>query len=111
MRAKISTYQTAEVAKQQEAADKLAKDIAKGRVSLDEASTALSAVQGPEAKVTTALGSVGFRAIQTLKITNAKLVPEKYWVIDESTLLADLKAGKKVKGATIEIIQSPINRR
>lgn len=45
----------------------------------------------------------GFRKHQVLKITDPTQIPQEYLLIDEKRLFNDLKAGKTVKGAEIEI--------
>ena len=110
LRNKISIYQTETMRAAAAAQEKLAKDVAKGKISIDDASQALSNNVVAE-RVNTQLGNLTFRESQILKITNEKLVPEKYWIIDEETLLNDLKEGKKVKGAEIEVVMIPVNRR
>ena len=110
LRAKISVYQTLQVSRQAEAAKKLAKDLARGNVSFDEASQALQETQAVE-KVKTDEGTLAFRATATLKVTNKSLIPDNYWVMDEAELLKDLKDGKSIPGVRLEIIQVPVNRR
>ena len=107
----ISAYQTAETKKKADEAKRLAQSIAEGTVSLSEASKKLSEVSWPTGLVTTDSGNLTFRATQTLKITDITKIPRKYLMVDEKLLLLDLKVGKIVKGAEIEIIQVPINRR
>lgn len=102
LRQKISKYQT-ELIRQQ---DKIAKQTASGKLSI-EAATALV----PSDKIETAMGSLTFREKAELRITDKKKVPEKYWIIDEDKLLADLKAGKLVPGAVVNFIQVPLNKR
>lgn len=79
------------------------KALSKNALSLEEAvDNALAVNELPD--------TLTFRDKPELKITNRKIVPKRYWVIDEAALFADLKAGKKVKGAEIEIIKIPVNK-
>lgn len=102
VRTKMGQYQMLLLAEQKKTADKLAK----GELSLEDATLSV-----PVQKVATQSGSIAFKAIATLKITDAKKIPSKYLVPNEPLILADLKAKKKVPGCEIEMIQSVINRR
>lgn len=109
LRSKISRYQTQSLQLVQETKDKIASRIGagKGKLSLDTAITKAEAITRP-AKI---VGSISFRPSQTLKITDMTLIPREYLVPDESKLLTDLKKGIKITGATIEIVQIPVNKR
>lgn len=118
-RSKISAYQTIQNRLAREEQERIAKELAEGKVGLEDAGEQFGAVALPVAKVATAMGLVSFREDKRLKITDEQqiraLVLTKndwtYFVINEDKLLEDLKAGKLVAGAEIEIISVPINRR
>lgn len=42
-----------------------------------------------------------FRMVKKMVIKNKKVVPKKYWIIDEVLLRADVMAGKKVPGVIL----------
>lgn len=111
LRDKISKYQTEQARKQKEEADRLARQVSEGSVSIDTAAQSLANVTRAADRVDTPSGSLVFREKQQLKITNPKKVPKPYWVIDEEAVFFALTAGESVPGAEIEIIQVPINRR
>ena len=110
LRNRISEYQTLLLRKQNEEAKRLADDVASGKVDIATASKALSQTVIKE-KVKTEVGSLSFKATPTLKIISRKDIPAKYWVVDEDAVFDALKKGIVVKGAEIEIIQVPVNRR
>lgn len=112
-RLKISQYQTqaTQIAKASEEAIASRVGAGKGKLGLETAVAKIANINQPDAKVQTALGSVKFRETPTLKITDALLIPREYLMPDASKLLTDLKAGLKIAGATIEIVQTPINSR
>lgn len=68
---------------------KLAGKVTRGEVSMDEASELMI----PE--------SSSFRMVKKMVIKNKKLIPKKYWVLDEVAIRADLFAGKKIPGALL----------
>jgi hypothetical protein len=113
IRSQMSQYATqqANTLKAQEEA--IAARIAPGRgnYTLDTAVKKLDELEKTPDIVETAQGSVTFRPIQRLKITNRNLIPDEYWIVDETAILADLKAGLKVAGAELETIQVPVNKR
>jgi hypothetical protein len=113
LRALLSKYQTDKVKKQREEEAKIMNRVGegKGHIKAETAIRKLGEVEVPLAKVETNSGSLAFREDKVLKITDEKLVPDKYWIIDEKLLLADLKKGETVPGAEIELIQTPVNRR
>lgn len=84
--------------RQKEAA-KLAKKVEAGKATLEEGMSLITSV--PKGL---------FRSVQQLKITSRKDIPDKYWVIDEVLLRADLMAGKKVKGAILVTKQTVVSK-
>lgn len=49
----------------------------------------------------------GFRKHQVLKICDLSFIPREYFILNEKLLLDDLKAGKTVKGAEVEVKYIP----
>jgi thiamine pyrophosphate-dependent acetolactate synthase large subunit-like protein len=113
IRGLLSSYQTAKIKAQKEEEDKILARTkeGKGNFTAETAIRKLEAVEAPQAKVTTDVGSLAFRPKDTLKITDESLIPRRYLVVDESRLLTDLKSGLTIPGAEIEVIQVPVNRR
>lgn len=108
-----SRYHTAEMRRQKEEEAKIANKVApgKGHISVETAIKKIDAIEKVDQKVATTSGSVSFREVQVLKITDEKKIPRQFLIIDESALLKALKAGEKVSGAELEIISRPINIR
>lgn len=111
IRTKMSIYQTMALKRSQEKIDVIGSKLASGGLSLTAALKKVNSVDKPVDSVDTLAGSLSFKAKQTLKIVAFDLIPDLYWTIDESFLLEALKAGKIIPGATIEVIQVPVNRR
>ncbi len=115
LRAKMSTYQTNLTRATTEAKTAIVSRIApgKGNLSLDTAIKKIEAITTPEKETATEEGLVQFREKQVLKVTDLAKIREytKYWILDEQTLLKDLKEGKIVPGAETELIQIPVNYR
>jgi hypothetical protein len=57
-------------------------------------------------ELTATSASAKVRKIQKLKIVDVKKIPREYLVPNESLILEDLKAGKKVAGCEIELVNS-----
>lgn len=111
VRAKMTVYQTAVVAKQKAEELKLSTKMADGKISPKLADKKFGEIVKAEKEVATPVGLVQFRETQILKVTNEKLIPREYLEINEKKVLDALKDGKVVAGAEIEIIQTPINYR
>ncbi len=58
--------------------------------------------------VVTQIETKGFRKHQVLKITDLSSIPKEYFDLNETRLMSDLKAGKTVKGAQIEVEMIPV---
>jgi len=88
----LSAYQTEQLRIQKEKEEKILSD---GRLKTETVITRLAEVEQPVTK--------GFRKHQVLKVTNISTIPLEYFDLNESKLLADLKAGKIVQGAEIDV--------
>ena len=113
LRTEQGRYQTESLRKQGEEEAKIAERVksGKGNLSLESAVKKMDALEKPEEIVSTDSGMVKFRTDKKLKVTDASLVPDEYWVLDEKALLEALKAGTVVKGAEIELVQVSLNYR
>jgi len=113
LRGRISDYQTAETRRVQEEEAKLAERVKEGRgnLTLETAVRKATEIDKPETLINTESGSLKFRTGQKLKITDEKLIPRKFLLIDEKSLFEALKEGQMIPGAEIEKIQIPINSR
>lgn len=88
----LSQYQTEQLKIQKQKEEKILSD---GRLKTETVITRLAEVEQKDTK--------GFRKHQVLKVTDLQLIPKEYFDLNESRLLADLKAGKEVKGAEIDV--------
>ncbi len=113
IRGAMSAYQTEKANRTREEEAKIASRIGegKGKLKFETAVKQMGELDKPLEKVTTASGSLQFREDKKLKIVDASLIPREYLIVNESKVLEALKAGIEVKGATIELVQVPINRR
>lgn len=113
LRDEQSRYQTEMVKKQREEEAKIATKIkpGKGNLSIEKGIEKLDGVEKAEEKVVVDSGSLNFKEVATLKITDEKKIPRAFLIVNEKLLLESLKAGTSVPGAEIELIQQPINRR
>ena len=100
IRTQMSAFRTRQDALQQKIADK----VSSGAISIEKAVMKLSVINQEVA-------GLKFREMQVLKIINSKIIPREYLVPDEKRILEDLKLGKKIKGAELEIKNIPVNSR
>jgi len=113
LRSRIGEYQTAEMRRVKEAEAKLAERVkeGKGNLTLETATRKAAELDRPDASINTESGSLKFRTDQKLLVTDKALVPREFLVVDERSLLAALKEGRKVPGAELEDVQIPVNSR
>lgn len=122
LRQKASEYQTKMVNEANAEAKKIADRVGpgKGKISLETAVRKIEGIEKPVENVTGAIsGSLAFKATPTLKITDmtnflhhiANTGKFHYVEIKKSEVMNELKAGVKIVGAEIEIVQTPINSR
>lgn len=109
----MSAYQTAEMRRVQEEEAKIAARVGdgKGKYQTDTAVRKMEEIEKPETRVATKSGATSFRPHQQLKITNKQAIPDQFWILDESAVLAALKQGVNIPGAEIEVVQIPVNAR
>ena len=113
VRNEMSVYQTAEVKRVQKEQDAIANRIreGKGGLKIETAMRKLDEIDGVADKVESDSGIVKFRNDKILKIVDISKIPDKYFDLNESALLKDLKAGVIVDGAELEDKLVPINSR
>lgn len=109
----MSVFQTAEKKREDDEALAIAKRVGegKGHIKVETAVKKINEIEKVQESHTTAQGSVSFRTDKILKVTDITKIPAKYFDLNESRLLADLKAGVIVEGAEVELKQTPINRK
>ena len=100
IRTEMSLFRNLQKIKEQKIADRVSKGTMKIETAVSKLSTLNQEVAG-----------LKFREMQVLRITNVALLPRQYLVPDEKKILEDLKSGKPIKGAEIEIRQVPVNSR
>ncbi|HEY9826375.1 MAG TPA: hypothetical protein V6D19_13080 [Stenomitos sp.] len=109
----MSEYQTAEVLRQRKEEAKIAARVGegKGKLKFETAVRKSEEIERADAVVETETGKVTFIETKVLKIVDPKLIPDKYWVIDEKAVHDALKAKTEVPGALLEIKMVPRNNR
>ncbi len=113
LRDKMSLYQTEQIRLQREEEKRIAARVGegKGKLKIETAVRKMEELDIVPEKVIAASGSVKFREDKVLKITDEKMIPQKYFMLDEKKLLADLKAGVEILGAELETKMVPLNYR
>lgn len=97
----VNTYQTEQARIEQEKKDKLAARVQKGTMRIDTAAKKSVELETTVDRVDTSSGTIKFRTVQELRVTDKKQIPLEYLVVDEKALTAALKAGKTVPGAEL----------
>lgn len=108
VRKQMSIYQTEQVETTRMVHEKLAEK-AGTDLSLEEASTQIAAITGPEQRVVTNQGSVSFREWPMCEVEDITKVPAAYLEADLSAIKKLLP--KKVEGIRYWTEQRPINRK
>lgn len=78
---------------------KIAARFEKGNIKAETAERKIEEIQRVEKTVQTNHGKVQFRKIVKVRVTDEKLIPDSYWVIDQVLLRKDVLAGIVVPGA------------
>ncbi len=112
LRAKMSAYQTEALRKKKEEDDKILARTKEGKGNFTPETAIRKMSEGAvEEKVQAESGGLSFREKKVLKITDKAKIPKIYWIVDEDAVFTALKEGVAIEGATIEIVQVPVNSR
>ena len=107
---KMVKYQTLTEAKAAEKIEKIEEKIESGEISFEQGIKKIDGLE-PEQSIATEDFSLKFREDKKMVITDASLVPDEFWIIDEVKLRRDVLSGKEVPGTKIEIIKTPVSGR
>lgn len=111
IRTKLSQYQTNLVKQNKIEQDKIASKVLSGYITPSTGVSKLEKLPEINREVPSESGLVQFAEVKTLKVTDISKITKEYFDLNESRLLKDLKEGKLVEGAEIEIILQPRNYR
>ncbi len=113
IRSKMTVFQTAEIrrAKEEEAVIAARVGAGKGKLKVETAVKKFGEIARADKSVISDAGMVKFRTDKKLKIWDETLIPREYLLVNETKILATLKAGTPVEGCAIEEVQTPINIR
>ena len=111
IRAKMSSYQTAQIASQRASESKIADKLSSGSISLEKAITKIEGITVPEVKVATEAGSVSFKEVKRFRITDKAKIPLEFMIPDEKTITEAMRSGEFIEGIEYYTEQVPINRR
>lgn len=113
LRGTIGAWQTAEVKRVRAEELAIANRVGegKGKLKVETAVKKIEEIETPQGQVATEAGLVKFREDKIVKITDEKLIPREYLVVDEKKLLEALKGGVAVPGAELDIKMTPVNFR
>lgn len=81
---------------------KIAADFEAGKIKkIETVEKKIENIERVEKTVNTDHGKVQFRKIKKVRVTDANLIPDKYWVLDEVAIRRDALAGIVVPGAEV----------
>jgi len=111
IRDKMSEYQTALLTKKRLKEEKIAADVAAGKISMEKGLDKIDNIKEVSNNTKTEAGSIQFRTDYVLEVVNKEEIPMIYLKVDESAVTKALKEGMIVPGAKLVEKIVPINRR
>lgn len=111
IRSSMGEYQTAQTRQIALESAKIAEKVSEGKLRVETGLKKLEGLERPEEALHSSAGTVKFRTDKVLVITDAALIPDEYWELNEAKLLKALKSGLTIPGATTEEKQTPVNYR
>ncbi len=115
LKGKMSVYQTAQLAIQKKAEDKIAQQLADGKIKKIETATKhISAIEVPEAKVSTDDGSASFKKIKKFEVMDIVVLANanaQAITPNEVYIRAQMNAGIELPGVRYFEELSVVNRR
>jgi len=86
--------------------EQLAARAEKGTMKMETVERKMAELPKTQKTVDTGAGRVQFRKLKRVRITDLKLIPKQYWIIDEVKLKKDVLDGVQVPGAEIYEIET-----
>lgn len=111
LRRDISDFQTMKMQKLAEKEQKITESMISGDISFDKGSDKIGNLKKPVSQIVSDSGSLTFRTDKRVFVSDIKLIPAEYFILDEKKVLESLKKGVAVPGAKIVEVQVPINSR
>lgn len=113
LRKGISAYQTEAKRKADLETAKLAERVGegKGKLKAETAIRKMGEIEGPQAKVATASGSLKFRTEKKFEVVDMSKLPIEYLLPDEPAIRKAMKEGTELPGVRYYTEEVPINSR
>jgi len=113
LRKRMGAYQLAEDEKAAAKKAKIAERVGpgKGKLKLETAIEQADAVEGPESKIKTNDGSVGFRKDRKFEVVDITKLPWEFLLPNEVAIRKELKDGRELPGVRYFDEMVPINKR
>ncbi len=111
IRQKMMSYQKKLDAEIAEKKAKIIDRVDRGTLRVETAVDKMEALPDAAASVMTTAGSIQWRTVKKLVITNEKMIPREYLDVNEVRIKEALKAGKVVPGAEMIEEKIPSNSR
>lgn len=111
IRSEMSKYQTKMLEAKKKLEEKVAEDVASGKLDIEKAVSKLSSVAVVDEKIETTSGAVKFRPLWVAKVVDKKLVPVDFMEVDLARVKAFIQGGGTVPGCVLEEVQVVVNSR
>jgi hypothetical protein len=111
IRSEMSRYQMALLAEKKKVEEKVAADVASGRLGIDKAVAKLSTVAVVDSEVVASSGAVKFRVDKVVRVLDKSKVPVEYVEVDLAAVKKAILAGIEVSGCVLEEVQTVVNSR
>jgi hypothetical protein len=111
LRTGIGSYQMHKLAEAKRIAEEKAQQVVSGELSIDDAIGDEGGDMEISGSIKTVAGSVSFRKVQKLEITDASKIPRTYLIPDEKKIIEGLKAGKSIAGCCLIEVQQVVGKR
>jgi hypothetical protein len=86
--------------------ERLAARLEKGTMKQETVEKKMAELPKTQKTVDTSVGRVQFRKVKRVRITDLKLIPKQYWIIDEVKLRKDVLDGVQVPGAEVYEVET-----
>lgn len=97
----MGIYQDKKDAENKKKADAIASRVESGNIKEETGIKKLEELGEVDKSVHTGIGSVNFKKIKKVRITDPNLVPDKYWFIDEVLIRKEALAGIEIAGVEV----------
>jgi len=100
LQSKMISFQNKEEEKAQEKIDKVVEKVEEGKLTFEKANEKIEELEVGK-RIDVKEGEVQFKTVKDYEITDEKLIPKEYWVLDLVKLRKDALSGVEITGVKI----------